>query len=525
MYQGSSSAHSRASSLAEENTDGYVPMSGHTQDTYVEMDGHIQRTLHEGMSSAASSCSHHSSGTPSTDMRFSEYPLEKVVSAFTQSEDDESTLDMRPLRTYSVGSRLEHNKRKMRVDVINAEHFSQNPRVRAFSVGSRAKVPRSELYKSSLTHTQQAAANDKESFNNNNSTTVATASGKKGKKSNSAPILMKCPGSIDRMDDLMEIDFSKTSTTPVKTSSPVPVPKTKPRMSDYMDMSPRTRSSPSGYVEMKPGVVLPSTTQTEHDYLDMTPGGGGTTTGLPYILSCSPILRNNLTGTSPKEISLKSLKINNNCDYIDMSPKTTSSSAKSMSSAKQNTIGESPKTSSEDYLNMSPGEKMLDAVGSLPKSNASSSAPDGYMEMSWNQKNKNNEKRTSEEYINVGSHYSQHVQHQQHAKSFTSHQQGSTNQDSRLTSQPINILAKSSGRPTKTLTSIATTTNNFLPPSNNNTILSGHTPSKTITKRCDSRDSGIATPSGSHPTIFAFSPSSPKKPFIVPTPTILSEVS
>lgn len=54
----------------------------------------------------------------------------------------------RPVRAYSVGSRLEHNKRKMRVDLLTQEHSNNSTsRVRAFSVGSRAKVARSDLHK------------------------------------------------------------------------------------------------------------------------------------------------------------------------------------------------------------------------------------------------------------------------------------------------------------------------------------------------------------------------------------------
>jgi insulin receptor substrate 1 len=510
MYQGSSSAHSRASSLAEENTDAYVPMAAHPQDSYVEMDGHPHHHHHhqrnDGMSSAASSCSI-TSGTPSTDMRFSEYPLEKVVSAFAQSEDDECNADMRPLRTYSVGSRLEHNKRKMRVDVINAELISSqsNPRVRAFSVGSRAKVPRSELYKSPLTHNAQQIG-----IANTSAGAAAVAANKKGKKSSSAPILVKFPDSIDRMDDLMEIDYSKNSSTPVKTSSPVPVPKVKHYMSDGIDMSPRTGriAAPSGYVEMKPGNVPAKSSLNEHDYLDMTVGGAGSgATNVPYILSGSPIMRS-LTATSPKELGFNTLKINNNNndDYIDMSPKTSSvASYKSIS--KHNIISESPKTSSDDYLNMSPGEKMLEAMGSLPKSNDSSSVPDGYMEMSWNQ----NKHKTSNDGYNNSTNYGKTPQHL----------------DSRLSSQPINIQAKSGAggvRPTKVLATATAVPGNFLPPGQTINGQSGHSPGKSITARCDSRDSGIATPSGSHPTIFAFSPSSPKKPFIVPSASGLAEV-
>lgn len=66
-----------------------------------------------GEMSPASSCSI-TSGTPSTDMRFSEYHLEKVSSYFTPSEEDETSSLDRPMRAYSVGSRPDAMKRTNR---------------------------------------------------------------------------------------------------------------------------------------------------------------------------------------------------------------------------------------------------------------------------------------------------------------------------------------------------------------------------------------------------------------------------
>lgn len=89
IYTNSSGAHSRASSLAEDTNDGYVPSDPlQPPEEYVDMID--QTNLHHpasGMSSAASSCSI-TSGTPSTDMRFAEYQLDKVVSRFTPDEED-----------------------------------------------------------------------------------------------------------------------------------------------------------------------------------------------------------------------------------------------------------------------------------------------------------------------------------------------------------------------------------------------------------------------------------------------------
>lgn len=90
IYTGSSGAHSRASSLAEETIDGYVPMCPQPVEEYVDMESNNHHQRHHptnSMSSAASSCSI-TSGTPSTDMRFAEYHLDKVTARFTPDEED-----------------------------------------------------------------------------------------------------------------------------------------------------------------------------------------------------------------------------------------------------------------------------------------------------------------------------------------------------------------------------------------------------------------------------------------------------
>lgn len=80
----------------------------------------------------------------------------------------------RPIRAYSVGSRLEHNKRKMRIDMLSAEHGSSTTsRVRAFSVGSRAKVARSDLYNGLTNSTNLMKANSQDISNLITSTSTA----------------------------------------------------------------------------------------------------------------------------------------------------------------------------------------------------------------------------------------------------------------------------------------------------------------------------------------------------------------
>lgn len=91
MFVGTnSSAHSQASSLAEDCVDSYVPVqSGRPLgEEYIDMEQNLQHANNtSSMSSAASSCSI-TSGTPSTDLRFAEYQLDKVVSHFTPDDDD-----------------------------------------------------------------------------------------------------------------------------------------------------------------------------------------------------------------------------------------------------------------------------------------------------------------------------------------------------------------------------------------------------------------------------------------------------
>ncbi|XP_039281176.1 insulin receptor substrate 2-A isoform X3 [Nilaparvata lugens] len=168
-----SANHSRGSSLAEE---GYVPMAPSIHDDgYVDMDihGRSNRNLSEqfgdGELSASSSCSM-TSGTPSTDIRFPEYTLEKVSTYITPSEDD-LTPSERPARAYSVGSRPMLNKR---TEILNQSECQQ--RTRAFSVGSRCpRLPP----ESTLPANKRA--------------------------------LSSSHSSVEPSEDLMEIDFSKNN--------------------------------------------------------------------------------------------------------------------------------------------------------------------------------------------------------------------------------------------------------------------------------------------------------------------------
>ncbi|XP_050544148.1 uncharacterized protein LOC126907116 isoform X2 [Daktulosphaira vitifoliae] len=100
--------------------EGYVPMApmGDKVFDYVPMDCK-QRSIE--------------SGTPSTDIRFSDIHLDKVCAYLTPSED-EGPIE-RPTRAYSVGSRPDGLREK--IDKIE----SDRTRTRAFSVGSRGRLP------------------------------------------------------------------------------------------------------------------------------------------------------------------------------------------------------------------------------------------------------------------------------------------------------------------------------------------------------------------------------------------------
>lgn len=92
IYVGTnSSAQSQASSLAEDCVDSYVPVQSGmptTDEQYIDMEQNVHHANNtSSMSSAASSCSI-TSGTPSTDLRFAEYQLDKVTAHFTPDDDD-----------------------------------------------------------------------------------------------------------------------------------------------------------------------------------------------------------------------------------------------------------------------------------------------------------------------------------------------------------------------------------------------------------------------------------------------------
>ncbi|KAJ8687318.1 hypothetical protein QAD02_023112 [Eretmocerus hayati] len=248
-------SHSRTSSLVEETCtnsgitvpDGYVPMApAASDDGYVDMDrsSHHNHNGHfpDDMSSQhdGSSCSV-TSGTPSTDLRFSEYHLDKVTSFLAPGEDLQN--QARPTRAYSVGSRPEpaNRHRKNRLEI--AQEVS---RVRAFSVGSRYKKPEIGRLVNVVT-----------------APLVGGIEKSQSSKSNSAPLLSSswghtsaCSATSERMEDLMELDFTKPR---------LPVTLSSPPSSYSQSQSYSTTTDTSSYVDMSPGQPPIAATATYGD--------------------------------------------------------------------------------------------------------------------------------------------------------------------------------------------------------------------------------------------------------------------
>ncbi|XP_006565106.1 insulin receptor substrate 1-B isoform X3 [Apis mellifera] len=250
MSSGTGHSHSRGSSLVEESNtlpEGYVPMAPVGNNGYVDMDPSHNHNGHfpDDLSHGGSSCSV-TSGTPSTDLRFSEYHLDKVTSFLPPGDD----LQARPARAYSIGSRPEPIKshRKNRLDITQQDVS----RVRAFSVGSRSKKP--ELGKLVNVVTAPLPVGCENSSSN---------------KSNSAPLLSSswghnsgCSITSERMEDLMELDFTKPSISTTFNSPPSSYSQPQSQSHSFS-----TATDTSSYVDMSPGQPPSSTTAP---YVDMS---------------------------------------------------------------------------------------------------------------------------------------------------------------------------------------------------------------------------------------------------------------
>uniref|UniRef100_A0AAR5QAM4 Insulin receptor substrate 1 n=1 Tax=Dendroctonus ponderosae TaxID=77166 RepID=A0AAR5QAM4_DENPD len=238
---------------ANTSGDGYVLMSLQDpyQNDYTYMGGP------QGASNSASTSSI-TSGTPSTEMKCSEYPLEKVFSYVSANDDD-----TRPGRAYSLGSKPPENQ---------LANNLEKTRTRAFSVGSKKKT-----------------------FNR----VLQPHHHVPGIKSNSAPILGpnsrvgSSHGSINTnpMDDLMEMDFSDQKTKSSykflsgnKSSSHCNHKNnscngTKGRLMEFIEslgavigVDSKKSAGHDGYINMKGGSKGASNSSDAAPYVDMSQG-------------------------------------------------------------------------------------------------------------------------------------------------------------------------------------------------------------------------------------------------------------
>ncbi|XP_031836369.1 insulin receptor substrate 1 chico isoform X3 [Nomia melanderi] len=283
MNLGTGHSHSRGSSLIEESNtlpEGYVPMAPVGNNGYVDMDPSHSHNGHfpDDMSQHGGSSCSVTSGTPSTDLRFSEYHLDKVTS-FLPPGDDLT----RPVRAYSIGSRPEpsNRHRKNRLDITQQEAS----RVRAFSVGSKSRKPEIGRFASIINALPVGSDNSTSS------------------KSNSAPLLSSswghnsgCSVNSERMEDLMELDFTKPSISTTFNSSPSSYSQSQSQSYSYS-----TATDTSSYVDMSPGQPPLSTIAP---YVDMSrinkPVEEAET---PYVRMDGVVEDWSQSNASPKQIS------------------------------------------------------------------------------------------------------------------------------------------------------------------------------------------------------------------------------
>lgn len=365
----------------------------------------------------------------------------------------------------------------------HGNHNFHDNRARAYSVGSRTKVITNRILPP---HGHPPTS---------------------GTKSSSAPLLNQnnysgSHSSIEPMDDLMEMDFSKP-----------------PNNSGYVDMSPRNPKM-SGYVEMKPGVSENS--PATPDYMDMRPCDSPMKLSNISLCSDHPYM-DMKPANSPMKPSSSPMQCpvsSRDSGYVEMRPSTSPHKSTSkypyyveMSGNKMGTSPKSNKTASpiqEEYMDMDFNSRYVHMVPTdLPKK-----SPEGYLEMSWGKQRKPNDDHKKKE------------------------RRGSKKEKTR--SQPIAInrnvpatktVLQNPGYPTYTSPGRknSTGTSPKHPPSFLPLVSSSYSPGNSPfsslrrqrrkSSRRDSKDSiGLVTPTSDHSTIFPFSPGSPDKPFHIKSP-------
>ncbi|XP_033249748.1 insulin receptor substrate 1 isoform X2 [Drosophila miranda] len=197
------SAELSSTTVKNERVDNYIPM------TPIKP---ISDTVHVIEMVESNHMLLKSAGAENLHFNFPEHISEKLVKDL--DGDSDSQCD-RPIRAYSIGNKVEYSKLK-RIGYIN-ETGKNSHRVRAYSVGSKSKIPRCDLQRIVLVEKDKNKSGTNGSHNNiftddSNSNEVIRSSTIREKKSTSAPLLsLKHPINTDRMSDLMEIDFSQTA--------------------------------------------------------------------------------------------------------------------------------------------------------------------------------------------------------------------------------------------------------------------------------------------------------------------------
>lgn len=199
-------------------------------------------------------------------------------------------------------------------------------RVRAFSVGSRAKIPRCDLQRSLLNYKSAIEQNSNDSTNIIKNLTESSTNyqflglnASREKKSTSAPLLIhKSQNSVDRMGDLMEIDFSKSPTNSSYQSNSSPSARIYPfstsvpvtnydQIESYKTFLSNSHLKTSGSIGAKNCPTTSKKFTTDNGYLEMKP------------VSISS--NQNSLGIANKHVTNSNFNKLNEC--LPISPKTT----------------------------------------------------------------------------------------------------------------------------------------------------------------------------------------------------------
>ncbi|XP_037712049.1 insulin receptor substrate 1 [Drosophila subpulchrella] len=281
---------SSKTAIPEENIDDFasaefskVTEQSESDENYIPMTP-IKPTLFGDVSQEKEKVEMQSSQDANLHFDFPEHTSEKLAKDFDVDSDNQCG---RPIRAYSIGNKVEHLKLNKRLGYLN--DTGQNPnRVRAYSVGSKSKIPRCDLQRVVLVedNKHEFGANRSHSSITKDGSSSGT-SGNREKKSTSAPLLsLKNQINPDRMSDLMEIDFSQaTNLEKQKFIKNNEIPK---HIENVFPKSIRNDSSnlalnATSQKDIFNGTKVGNTTSsaTEDGYLEMKPVGNAYTPSTP----------------------------------------------------------------------------------------------------------------------------------------------------------------------------------------------------------------------------------------------------